>query len=750
MNSLQGRASLRALIWQNTRKYFDVNSISTLYLASTSTSYTITPAKVPSSCSGTITFFNPSRFVHIPRQEAYGHPEWQTRTVDASLFEEEDASYVEHNEILGKVVRNLSRSKRRKLRKQDHRVMLVDLISQEKFAEAHTWLKDLANLKMEIEPDARYSILALDQAKQNNWDIAMQWLNLVPARVKRSTTGTSKQSQHTHLAQLLQLTCSEEVESSIALKVLFHLARFGYLSVAEIGQAAHNAFKWHVQYGELSADAGNQAGAGIKTLRIFRKMVILDAKHFDQVSEKKSESIRGPNTRALSVIFNSCIRTFCQAGQVAKASVWVKSSPIFLNEKEQAILGPDICDATLISPVTWRTFVERVDSMGNNANAATKKDIIQMTEFVSESIDEEEQRDGRSWALSKWQKNLTSVYKIGKRLPISLDGDNAERSPTFFARLKNNLRANLSHDRHDLVLRNYFQQIYDPQLESIARNVLSPEQLKTLNLNWKREDRTLPSDISVSLLALEGLVKFVYNQREERRIKLETLYNSWIASVAHLQTQPDPMEKVSSILNETDDDNTAQNGAIAPTFSHFLLFMQKIPRAFSYDIFLSQDEQKDAVDNKPQHDKAQEWSLHIIADMQRFGFEPDRRFWQILIEILARGLTNKNADDGQEEKSKLKAELLMKLLENLGIGQKNEGSISEFVSPFTYTSLIRALLSVPKIRGGPLIEEAEKVQSWFKNDASALQQVRDEPELYEDNIKEMFTQLEIKKQESDL
>ena len=455
MNTLQSRASLHALIRRN-RKHIDSNSLAIRFLSSSSTSsistfrfHSVTPANILKSWwdsiqhqpNPTTSFFNSSRSIHLPRQEAYGHPEWQTRTIDSSLFEEEDASYTKQNEALENIVKNSSQLERQKLRKEDHKDMLISLISQEKFTEANTWLKDLTKLKVEIEPDLGYSVLALDQAKQNNWDVAMQWLYMIPARTTRSTTGTPMQIEYTHLAQLLHLACSEQAKAGFALKVFLFLARFGYLSVNEISQAARSAFQWYVQYGELSADTGNQAGAGLKLLHVFQKIVILDAKHFDQVSKNKSEKRRGPNTRALSVIFNSCIRSFCQAGQVAKASVWVKSSPIFLNEEQQAQVGPDICDASLISPVTWRIFVERVDSMGINANAGTKKDIIQMTEFVSESRNVEK-RTGRTWARSKWQNDLTAIYEIGNRLPVSLDGDGVERPLTFFARLKNNIRSN--------------------------------------------------------------------------------------------------------------------------------------------------------------------------------------------------------------------------------------------------------------------------------------------------------------------
>lgn len=759
MNPSHGRASLHAVI-RRTRNHTDIYPLLIRSFASASISssswasiHAITPASPLTSWwelvqhHRSIVYSNPSRSIHSPRQEAYGHSEWQTLNVDSSLFEEEDATYVEQSEALGNVVKRLSHSKRRKMRKKDHKEMIISLISQDKLAEANTWLKDLTNLKIEIEPDLSYSVLALDQAKQNNWDIATQWLFMIPARAKRSNSNTSKKATYAHLAQILQLTCSEQAKADAALKVFFFLARFGYLSVNEIGHAAQNAFKWHSQYGELSADNGNQAGVGLKLLQIFQKIVILDAKHFDQVSKKKSESRRGPNTRALSAMFNSCIRSFCKAGQVAKASIWVKSSTIFLDEEQQAKIGPDICDASLISPVTWRMFVERVDSMGSSSNSATKKDIIEMTEFLSETRDTET-REGRNWARSKWQKDLDAIYDIGNRLPVSLDGDNVERAPTFFARLKNNIRSNLSHGRHEHALRNYFEQIYDPQLESIARNVLSPEQWKSLTLNWKRDERGPPSDISLSLLGLEGLVKFVYSQKQMRRMALETLYDSWIASVVHLQTQADPAERVSSILNDFNDETpltSVQNGAIPPTFSHFLLFLQKISRAFSYDVLSQPGEQVASADSRPQHDKAQDWSLRIFADMQRFGFQPDRRCWQILIEVLARGLTNKNIDDQKESKDR--AELLEKLLKNLGMGQENKGSIPELVSPFTYTSLLRALLSVPKIKGGPLIEEAEKVRSWLEKDESVLQQIRDEPELYAQNVEEALNQLQIKKQE---
>ncbi|PWN36076.1 uncharacterized protein FA14DRAFT_155483 [Meira miltonrushii] len=763
MNPSHGRASLHAVL-RRTSKRTDTKPLPIRSLASASISsssrahiHAITPATILSSWWDLIqhqprSIACSSRSIHSPRQEAYGHPEWQTQNVDSSLFEEEDATYVEQNEALGNIIKNLSQSKRRGMGKQDHREMILSLISQDKFTEANTWLKDLTNLKTEIEPDLKYSVLALDQARQNNWDVAIQWLYLIPAREKRSRLGTSIRAEYTYLAQLLQLTCSEKAKSGVALKVFFFLARFGYLSVNEIGKAAHNAFKWYSQYGELSADIGNQAGAGLRLLQVFQKIVILDAKHFDQVSKKRRESRRGPNTKALSAMFNSCIRSFCQAGQVAKASVWVKSSPIFMDEKQQAKIGPDICDASLISPVTWRMFVERVDSAGSNANSGTKKDIIQMTEFLSE-IRDSEPRDDRNWARSKWQKDLDAIYDIGNRLPVNLEGDNVERAPTFFARLKNNMRSSFSHDRYELALKNYFEQIYDPQLESIARKVLSSEQSKRLTLNWKREDRGPPSDISLSLLGLEGLVKFVYSQKQNRRNALETLYSSWIASVAHLQTETDPTERVSSALNEFDDKFSmisSQNGAIPPTFSHFLLFMQKIPRAFSYDIFSQPGEKIASVDSKPQHDKAQEWSLRIVADMQRFGFHPDRRCWQILIEILARGLGNKNSDSPKEvEETKDRAELLEKLLQNLGMGQDNKGSISELVSPFTYTSLLRALLSVPRIKGGPLIEEAEKIRSWLEKDESVLQQIREEPELYAENVKKVLNQLEDAKQESE-
>jgi hypothetical protein len=187
-----------------------------------------------------------------------------------------------------------------------------------------------------------------------------------------------------------------------------------------------------------------------------------------------------------------------------------------------------------------------------------------------------------------------------------------------------------------------------------------------------------------------------------------------------------------------------------PSISYFNHFLKMLPRALA----ITTRQGKSGIHSTGLESQVVNLAFSIIQEVKRFGLEPTASTWSILLSLLAQNvnaivpvqtheiqerksrqgemMTDEGEDEdvfsGQSLKPKEYEEQwsrIWRLTSALGMGVdlNNSSKRSNLLkaTAITYAELIYGFLLVPHSRGGPCVEEANKVKTWLQADTDMLQ-----------------------------